>query len=600
MITVDVKHEEMAISFGGDRFSQVHSLMKTRKFKYVPEHKYWTAPAWKVGKYLEEMGDIDDCHVTEKAKEFIRDNKVKKETKFVRNRLDDSLLKLPPLKGIPPNEDYQLVDLKKGIQQNRLMLAHQMGLGKTPILIYILNHLWKWNKIDKVLILCPTEAVYNWRRELQKFSDFWKKEDINIADRFNRKPFDDHSVVIMTYRTFLMISDDYYYENTGKKKGSIKKYRKPSIPLDKWGTSRAIILDESHKIKNKNARQTHVLHLHKKFFEYRYLASGTPDPNGVEGYYSQINFLDEGVIAEDYYEWLSSVANLGNRFSPYAINYYYPKKVEQFVDKISPWVIRRFQKDCLELPDLMIKKVYTTLNDKQEFIYKGVVQTVLLKIEKKEGTIRDIINRFPFMSLALDNPAILQETDEREYEFGPALNKAIKNWKLKDHSKLEMLDALVGEHLSEGEKVIVWSGHPLTLNQLSEYYRKHNPIVIHGQQGYSAEERDEAISEFRNGKRNLLLGSYKVMSTAINLVEANVNIYFDRSYDLKEWLQSMKRTHRFGQQKKVLVYPIILEESLDERLDKMLEKKENINKNLFNRGSLSVEEWRTIFLGGDV
>ena len=64
----------------------------------------------------------------------------------------------------------------------------------------------------------------------------------------------DTKIIICTYRTFLMLSDDYYGYANPKKKGMVKKYKKTTIPFNTWGTNRCIILDESHKAKNPKAR----------------------------------------------------------------------------------------------------------------------------------------------------------------------------------------------------------------------------------------------------------------------------------------------------------------------------------------------------------
>ncbi len=766
------KNDEVGIAFYGDKFLDILTFLKEKRFKFNVTNKYWTSSIFNIFGIVDELKKIDEVIIQPEsiiAYNEKKENRNKNALCFVRQKFDKELLKVPPLKGVPPYENYQLEDIGKGITQNRLLLAHEQGLGKTFILINIINYLWFNKKIDKILIIVPFEAMYNWRRELLHFSNFFKKKDILISMAKENRNFLEYSnnIIITTYRHFLTVSDDYY--KLAHKGKIVKKYRKATIPFEKWGEKRMIICDESHCftyntlictnkgnlkigdivekhlkvkilsynhynnkfeykkikhyfknivsnqlltkvyttnnmkinstynhpffngksynslkdiidgeslqvlqedfqdkqknnsiksfrldsvkilerrnfkrygnsdkgyttvynleikdnnnyfannflvhncIKNLQSRQAHVLHLHKDYFYYRYLATGTPDPNGINGYYSQINFLDTSLISEDYYTWLSNIANIGNKFSEYSINYFYADKVEKFIKSISSVVIRRKSEDCLDLPELRIKKVYVPLNKEQEFIYKDIIRAILKKIFKEKAennesfkSVRKILNKFPFLSLALDNPSILKNNKDREYDFGDNLNRRIDNFTLDKHSKIEVLDSLVKKYINNKQKIIIWSGHPLTMNELAERYKKYSPIVIHGQIKIPKEKsvnsyRDELLEKFRNTcSTNLLIASYKVLSTAINIVEANIAIYFDRSYDLKDWLQSIKRIHRYGQSKNVIIHPIIIEKTIDERLDRNLNKKEDINKNLFNRDSLTKEEWEKIFLG---
>jgi SNF2 family DNA or RNA helicase len=603
--------ESVEIQFSGETFQDIYVLLKSHYFTYNIENKTWTSSPKKIYSILDQIGDIDDCLIQPQALTFLENNLIKKETKFIREKFNSDLLEFPPLKGKHPFETYQLDDTKQGISQNRLMLAHEMGLGKTKILIDILNHLWNKKKIDKILILSPIEGIYNWRRELLKFSKFWTIDDINIASVSNRRPFETKAkIIICTYRTFLMLSDDYYGYAYPKNKGQVKKYQKPPIPLDTWGTNRCIILDESHKSKNPKARITYVLNLHKRFFEYRYLATGTPAPNEIKDYYSQLKFMDEGIIQDDYYDWLEKIANLGNRFSKKAINYYYPEKVEEFINKTKPWIIRRKSDDCLELPNLRISKVYTPLNQKQTEIYQKLSLYILKKIGvNKKYNLRNVVNSFSYFSLAIDNPDILQNSESiiNNNDAYMILMKTLKGWKFTNHSKLLVCDSLVHKYIEEeNNKLIIWTGHPLTADSLAEYYSKYDPVVLHGQIDIPLEltrsdYRDKLLNDFKQDKdKKLMIASYKVIGLAVNLTEITRNIYFDRSYSLTDWLQSIKRTHRYGQEEKVMVDVIVCENTLDEHLDRLLTKKENINKFLLDRVHLSIDEIKLLLMGKEI
>lgn len=590
--------DKIGLKFSGDEFYDLVDLAKENfvpfKKKFGTEPNVWVLDKFQARALLPLFRDIEDFSVERDVADWLER---KPETKFARRKYDRSLLKSDPL------GTFQERGIKKAISQNRFYFAWEMGLGKTFAVVGTLNHLFNSGAIDKVLIVTPPESLYNFRRELLRFNSWdLDSEKIYIANVENRDPFpSDPQIILMTFRTFLMLSDEFYFKKTKKKS---KEYRKPPLPFDQWGSKRAVVIDESHKLKNPSARQTKALSLHKHMFDFRYLLSGTPDPNGVEGYYSQLAFLDEEIIGKSYLHWLRTVANLGNRFAKTSINYYYPDKIEKFVDSIKPWVDRQFTKENIELPDLLINPVYIRMGHHQEKIYQQLVAYVLHILKEKDGEIipKKVVENFPFLIQAVDNPSLLKGKIDKV--LSPILYSLVDSWKFKDHCNIESLTSLLETYIKEeNRKVILWTGHPKTANELVKHYSKYEPFCIHGQteipKGRSQTEfRNELLEEYKNSKtRHLMIASYKVLSSAVNIVESTRSIYFDRSFDYTEWAQSIKRNHRIGQTETVLVNPFIVEDTISVLLEKALQKKDDINRNLFKRESLSQSEWKKIFLG---
>lgn len=599
-ISFTQNNHQVGIQIYGSKFDELKDVLKENGFVYK---KMWEEKnhVW-VGEKVQAYRALLEIQKIEKVpldKETLFSLIPKPETEFYRLPYKRDLLQSDPMGR------YQLEGIKRGLKQNRLMLAWEMGLGKSFAVISILNHLWYHKMIDSFLIVAPSESIYNFRREIIQFSsNNFTEEDIYIANTSNRDPFNSGKpIILMTYRTFLMLSDDAYKDKTGKKS---KKYTSITLPIDNWGTKRAIVADESHLIKNPSARQTKVLQIHKGFFEYRYLLTGTPDPNGVAGWYSQVNFMDEAIIGESYRSWIKTVANIGNRFSSQAINYYYPDQVKRFMKKIEPLVSREFAADNLDLPEQLIKDTYVELSKKQRDLYQDLISYTLTVLKEEEGEIvpRSVENKFPFIMQALENPSLLKGKIDKE--LSPSLHKKVESWKFKDHSKLEILDSLLSKYLEEGRKVIIWSGHPLTMNELANYYQKKNPIVIHGQidlpKGISKDEyKNQQLEIFKNSEdQNLLIASYYVLSSAVNIVQATRAIYFDRSQNPTAWMQSLKRIHRIGQAERTIVHPLIFEHSLEERLNRALKRKDKLNNNLTKSDSLSQSEWKSLFLGEEI
>ena len=604
-VYVDEDSKQPVIDFTGPLFDEVLSFVKSRKLHFDKTLSGFIGPAYKILALLDDLRDIDDVAIEdEDLEELDRLANQPSEIRKWRMPLNREIMKFTPIKGKPPHEKYQETDLKRLICTNRKGVFWDMGLGKTILMIGVLDQFFYQEMIEKVLIIVPSEGVGNWVHEIRKWSTQIDPERVQIADVDNRNPFtEDVDVAVMTYRTFLMISDDFYKKKT-KGKGGAKKYRKPVIPFEEWGSDgkRVLISDESHSIRNPKARQTHVINLHSPFFEYRYLLTGTP-ADEVKHYYTQMRLLDPALIPEPFNDWISTVADVGDKFSQTTINYYHPDKVSEFLDRIDPYIISRKTEDHLHLPEKYIDKTYVQLGRKQRAIYQRVIADAMENIigsNRGSAPTSQVVNKFPFLTLALDNPSILMESSAEW--FSDQLVKDISKWKFSDHAKVPITESLLDQAFNEGRKVILWSGHPKTIDQLAAHFHKHKPYTLHGQMDFGgltrSQFRDDVVESFKaSSESNLLIASYKVLNAAKTITEVTRNIYFDRSYSLTEWLQSQKRSHRIGQTERVIVYPLIFDQSLDLRLDQRLSQKEDIDEKLLKRSQLTVEEWRAIFQG---
>lgn len=593
--------QKIAVKMSGANFMQIKDVLKEHYFKFETEFEYndmiWVKKATECEACLEALLKIEPFDISEEIYECMV---ITPETEKFRIAYN------PKIVGGEPIGNYQIEGIKQGVKQSRLYLAHKMGLGKTFILTGIINHLWYEKLVDRILIVAPTESVYNFRRELIRFNTFGlKEEDIYIANSKNRNPFQDSvKVALMTYRTFLMLSDDAYFKVFKKKS---KKYKTACLPLDTWGTKRAIVLDEAHLIKNRGSRWTKALHMHKSFFRFRYLLSGTPYPKGIEDLYSQLKFLDDNIVSTDYYSWLNRVAKLGTRWSEYAIAGYKHDEIKKFLEEVSPWIVREFTEDNIELPDLDIRNVYTEISVKQKKLYRHYIKMTMEANKTKNGrlNVREMYMNFPRIMLALDNPCILKGKIDPQKE--PEFYSMVDKWKFEDHSKLEVTTALLERFITdEGKKTILWSGHPMSIKQLGEYYKKYNPIIIHGEmeipKDMSKEEyRDTLLEKFKKDKKHkLLIASYFMVARAVNIVEAPRAICFDRPWNFEIWDQMAKRNHRYGTTEEVLMRPIIMEHTLEEKLDKVLKQRQSLDKDLLKYDSLGKDQWESIFEGREL
>lgn len=524
-------------------------------------------------------------------------------------KFDPKCLLAPTIEGIGPNKDFQSDCIKRGVAQNRLALYLEMGLGKTMIQISILNHLIKYKGLNRILIITPAETIYNWIHELKRFC-LWNSEidnEVSIGNKTNREPFSSgKKIVICTYRSFLLFCDDAKKKNPLKSKSDRVAILGPDITAWCGGSTKAaIVLDESHAMKNPGARQTKVILAHKDFFHYRFCLSGTPAPNGAHEMYAQMKFLDKHIVPNTYSQYRGQIMKLGNRFSAYAqVGWNYPA-IKEYDEKFKAVAVRLKTAEAISLPSLVIENCYVPLPQKQAVIYQSVVDSILLKLKEDSGVInpREVQGRFPFLSLALDNPDLLKGKVLLETGNSKA-QKILDSWKFEDHGKLDTLTELLNKYVKEeNRKVIVFDYHPDTIDKLAEYYSDLGCVALHGQlcTKDTAKERDALLQKFRTDPNcNVLFASFLVLNTGVNLQEATRVIYFSRNYSLVNYLQSMKRAHRIGSKETVVVHPLIFEGSLNVYQDAILRRKKAFDENIFKLDKISDEQLYNIFSGANI
>lgn len=566
--------------FKVNNFDADLTIYKKYKCRFDPKIKGWEIPIPFFESIIGELEHIEEIYLTDEEKERIKDlRRPERSIKFERIPFSRNELKVQPIIGKAPYEHYQLEDLSKCVNHNRYALFNEQGTGKSWILCNTIDILHRYKGIKKVLVITSGSGAYNFRRELGRFSSIGLG-DVGIGGIRNRRPFDDMGldVIICSYRSFLLISDEYQKEYSNS-----KNYRKCPVPIRNWldRSEGILILDESHHIANPQARQTKVIQMIAPFFEYRYLATGTP-ADKEEKYYSQLKILDSALVQNlCYYDWLQEYADIGNRFSSYAINFFKPNKVEELTSIIASVSSKRKADEVLTLPEHFIQKIYVGFSEEQKRIYQQLVTQKLQALQEAHGglAMQDVVRTFQYLSLAIDNPLLLQLHEERLPE---QLTRAVSRFKFIHHSKMEALEDLLEKH--EHEKIIIWCSHPSVGFELASILEKKKPFILNGEtkppKGMTLDEyKANIIAEFQAAKdRNILIAGIQVLNSAVTIVEANVAIYFDRTWNYTEYNQSIFRIHRIGQQKTVYTYLLIIDNSLDCVRDSNLEDKDFITK----------------------
>ena len=428
----------------------------------------------------------------------------------------------------------------KFIKQTKdVAIFDEQGLGKTKIVIDALSVEIKENNIKCALIICKKSLMYNWKEEIEFHSNLTSViiQESKIK-RGNLFTFPVHFMILNyeTARTEI---------KTLKQLLSIKKM--------------AIVLDESHKIKNLNSKITQAIHELAPLAKQRIILSGTPVANKPEDLWAQFYFLDMGDL-------------LGDNFDDFKQKYKFDNTKEIDANQISLFnelkreintkSIRRLKKDVLELPDKIYRNIIVQLNSQQRELYDQLKNELLVEItnlndEQIIDEADNILKKLLRLTQIASNPWLIN----KKYSEEPA--------------KYLVLDKEVERIIYLNEKLIIWTGFVDNIIILKKRYKQYGAVTIHG--NLSIDERNISVQKFKNDINcKILIANPAAAREGLTLTIANNAIYLDRNFNLVDYLQSQDRIHRISQIKKCNILLLIGKNTVDEYIDEVLFKKHGV------------------------
>ena len=434
---------------------------------------------------------------------------------------------------------YQ-IEASNFIRDNsQIALFDEMGLGKTKIVLDSLLENLNEGVINCALIICKKTLMHTWEYEIEKHTHL---HSIILGGNEREK-----DMKFMGNSPFYIINYD-----------SIIKEVKRLRMLLKIKNA-AIVLDESHRIKDPNSKAAQAIFLLAPVAKKRIILSGTPVANRPYDIWSQFYFLDLGRLLGKNYESFKKEYSVNLKNNEFNNN-----KMQELRALINSVSIRRLKQDVLELPNKKFESVYIKLSGKQKEMYTQLKEDLYLDISNMSGEeIRDnsenILKRLLRLNQIASNPKLIDDN----YNEEPA--------------KFFVLDKLIEKILSKNEKLIIWSSFIENIVMLKVRYKKYNAVCVFGK--ITIEDRHKAIKKFTDDAEcKILIANPAAAREGLTLTVANNAIYLDRSFNLVDYVQSQDRIHRISQNKDCLIINILASDTVDIYIDEIIYKKQNIAK----------------------
>ncbi len=414
------------------------------------------------------------------------------------------------------------------------ILADEMGLGKTLQIIAVLLAEKQEGSIGTSLIVCPASLVYNWAEEFRRFAPELSVHPLE-GGQAERREVIEHcgkwDVLITSYDQ--LKRDVVAYE------GKIFLYE---------------VLDEAQFIKNQSTASAKAVKVLRA--RHRFALTGTPIENRLSELWSIFDFLMPGFLYR--YESFRSemekpIAKEGDGEASLRL-----KRM------VSPFILRRLKTEVLkDLPEKVEESHIVRFGEEQQKLYDAQVLRMknLLEEENEESFRRSKIQ-------------ILAElTRIRQICCDPAL--LFENYS-GDSAKMEACMDLIRSAMEGEHRILLFSQFTSMLDLLKERLGKEGIPYYEITGATPKKERLRLVSDFNGGDVPLFLISLRAGGTGLNLTGADIVIHYDPWWNAAAQNQATDRAHRIGQQKPVTVFKLIVKDSIEEKIQRLQEKKLNL------------------------
>lgn len=420
-------------------------------------------------------------------------------------------------------------------------IFHEPGLGKTKIAVDLMLYWLVKGRVDTVLIVTKKQLVANWIGELQDHT-FLRPRVLNADKKNNFFVLNGTARVIVTN-----------FETISTEKTRILLFAKTR----KIG----VIIDESTKIKNPSSRLSQDFFELSPFCVAKVIMTGTPVANRPYDIWAQVFFLDQGKSLGTDFKAFKRQTDLSNNLSSDPVaSAEFEDAVSSIFDRIRNFSIRETKKTAgIVLPDKIYETIAAEMEPVQRAIYDKVVQDLRLEVVRDGSLVLDDDSAALKRLLRLDQIASNPKLVDERYD--------------KVSCKEKLLDDLLAKIVSAGEKCIVWSCFIENVDWFWKKYVQYKPKRIHGK--LSMFDRDKAVKAFKTDPEcKVLFATPQAAKEGLTLTVANHVVFYDRGFNLDDYLQAQDRIHRISQKKVCHVYNLMANDSIDLWVDQLLAAKQ--------------------------
>lgn len=430
--------------------------------------------------------------------------------------------------------DYQKEHIKQAVESGQNINLSDVGTGKTFSGIGTFLELRKAQGFNKLLIVCLASKVSDFASDALELG--LNVTALDKGTKRNRELLGASKRVSISFESSWRLTE-----------------------LKSWVDSRTMILiDESHKVKNPTSKVGFFMRELSEDAGFTYLMTATPITNGkLEEWYNQLYIAGKTSITYKEFkkrytiEELQStkVAGGRERYFNQIVGYKNQAEINQIVEQASVYQKR-------ELSDNM-KPIFIKYKTKKPTMYGKIQKQRVLQLD--DGTIKEYDSTSSiYHALRQLSSGVLN-----------GIGKTIKKDKL-DRLK-DLLDTL-------DERVVIFYTYDCELFAITELLTSLKRPFSE----YNGTVHDKEA--FTNNHNGVQLVQYKAGSTGVNGFQiASVCVFFSQPSGSTEYIQAVGRINRIGQKKQPVIYELIAQNSVEEKVSALIADGKDITDAMLER-----------------
>ncbi|HFZ6496431.1 TPA: SNF2-related protein [Streptococcus agalactiae] len=417
------------------------------------------------------------------------------------------------------------------VEHSHCGLLLDMGLGKTLTTLAAIDEIENiFCEGNKTLIIAPKKvADETWSAEIEKWGFEFTYSKVLGSTKKRLEALEKEADIYIINRENVVWLVEYY--------------------KTKWPFT-FVVIDELSSFKSSKSKRFRALRKVRPKIKRFVGLTGTPAPNSLIDLWPQIYLMDGGKRLE------TSQTKFKDRYfrpdkqnGPIVYSWALrPNAEEEIYQKIDDICISMKAKDFLKLPPRTDNVVTIKLSDMKS--YNQFEKDLVLELEDQEVTASN--------SAVLANK-LLQMANGAIYDDE-------KNVISIHDDKLEALETIVEE--SQGQPILVFYQYKHDLERLKKKFPQAEELTT--------------VDKWNSGKIPMLLCHPQSAGHGLNLQKGgHIIVWFGLTWSLEYYQQANARLDRQGQTEPVIVHHIVAENTVDEKVLRILQGKEKNQNALF-------------------
>lgn len=440
---------------------------------------------------------------------------------------------------------YQIRSAEHMVKHKECALFLDMGLGKTVITLSTIRFLITTDQIKSCLIIAPLRVIYNvWPQEIEKWEhlQYLTHTILHGKDKYYNLTDKPVHIYLMNYDSIPWLYN------------TIRNSSKTKLPFN------MIVYDESSAIKSHRTKRFKCLRGLSRIFDRKVILTGTPAPNSLLDLWAQYYLLDDGKRLDTSWTrfrqtYFTQKDYFGYKWEPL------PNASQILSKKVEDITIRLRGSDYLSLPKRTHNKIMCVLPVKAQKQYKTLENEFILQIKNEIVTAAN---------------AGVMANKLRQFTSGGLYSerKPITNI----HTvKLDALEEIVDSYY--GKPLLIAIQFRFEYDIIKQKFPK--VPIIYG--GTKLKESQKLINQWNKKELPLLVVHPASIAHGVNLQQGgNILIWFNLPWSYEQYIQLIKRIDRQGQTQPTFIHHILLKNTIDEYVYKVLQKKEYTETTFLN------------------